>query len=48
MLGDGKITPNEWIRMCPCFDAKDEIKGFDRDLISILRYSGWGAMIYVI
>ena len=19
--GDGKITPNEWIKMCPCFDV---------------------------
>ncbi|MBR6077875.1 MAG: N-acetylmuramoyl-L-alanine amidase [Paludibacteraceae bacterium] len=22
--GDGRITPNEWIKMCPCFNAKDE------------------------
>ena len=21
---DGKITPNEWIKLCPCFDAKTE------------------------
>ena len=21
---DGKITPNEWIKVCPCFNAKDE------------------------
>lgn len=21
---DGKITPNEWMKQCPCFDAKDE------------------------
>lgn len=21
---DGKITPNEWIKMCPCFNAKEE------------------------
>lgn len=24
--GDGKITPNEWTKMCPCFDAKNEYK----------------------
>lgn len=23
---DGKITKNEWIKACPCFDAKDEYK----------------------
>lgn len=22
--GDGKITKNEWIKMCPCFDARSE------------------------
>lgn len=22
--GDGKITPNEWIKACPCFDVKSE------------------------
>lgn len=22
--GDGKITPNEWIKQCPCFDVKAE------------------------
>lgn len=22
--GDGKISPSEWIKMCPCFNAKDE------------------------
>lgn len=22
--GDGKITSNEWIKMCPCFDATKE------------------------
>ena len=22
--GDGKITPNEWVKLCPCFDAKAE------------------------
>lgn len=22
--GDGKISPNEFIKMCPCFNAKDE------------------------
>ena len=21
---DGKITPNEWMKACPCFDAKTE------------------------
>lgn len=24
--GDGKITSNEWTKMCPCFDAKNEYK----------------------
>ena len=24
--GDGKITPNEWTKMCPCFDAEVEYK----------------------
>ena len=23
---DGKITQNEWIKACPCFDAKEEYK----------------------
>lgn len=23
---DGKITSNEWIKVCPCFDAKEEFK----------------------
>ena len=22
--GDGEIEPNEWIKMCPCFNAKKE------------------------
>ncbi len=22
--GDGKITPNEWIKACPCFDVRSE------------------------
>lgn len=22
--GDGQITPNEWIKACPCFDVKSE------------------------
>ena len=22
--GDGKITPNEWVKLCPCFDAGKE------------------------
>jgi N-acetylmuramoyl-L-alanine amidase len=22
--GDGKITPDEWVKLCPCFDAKTE------------------------
>ena len=22
--GDGKISPNEWIKMCPCFDVRAE------------------------
>lgn len=24
--GDGEVEPNEWIKMCPCFNAKDEYK----------------------
>ena len=24
--GDGKIEPNEWMKMCPCFDAMAEYK----------------------
>lgn len=24
--GDGKISPNEWTKICPCFDAKNEYK----------------------
>ena len=24
--GDGKITSNEWIKQCPCFDAMEEYK----------------------
>ena len=24
--GDGKITRNEWIKACPCFDARVEYK----------------------
>ena len=24
--GDGLVEPNEWIKMCPCFDAKEEYK----------------------
>lgn len=23
---DGKITPNEWTKACPCFDAREEYK----------------------
>lgn len=22
--GDGRITPNEWVKLCPCFNARDE------------------------
>ena len=22
--GDGKITPNEWMKQCPCFDVASE------------------------
>ena len=22
--GDGKVTPNEWIKQCPCFDVRAE------------------------
>ena len=22
--GDGKITPDEWLKECPCFDAEEE------------------------
>lgn len=25
--GDGKITPNEWVKQCPCFDARAEYAG---------------------
>lgn len=31
--GDGVVEPNEWIKMCPCFDAKEEYK----DLLSCTR-----------
>lgn len=24
---DGVLTPHEWIKACPCFNAKDEYKG---------------------
>ena len=24
--GDGKITRNEWMKACPCFDAGEEYK----------------------
>ena len=24
--GDGVIEPQEWVKMCPCFDAKKEYK----------------------
>lgn len=24
---DGKITPNEWMKVCPCFNAKEEYAG---------------------
>lgn len=23
---DGKITPNEWMKVCPCFNAKEEYR----------------------
>lgn len=26
MNGDGKITPNEWIKECPCFDVRSWLK----------------------
>ena len=26
--GDGRITPNEWIKQCPCFDALHEYQHF--------------------
>jgi N-acetylmuramoyl-L-alanine amidase len=25
---DGKITPNEWTKACPCFDVREEYKDF--------------------
>jgi N-acetylmuramoyl-L-alanine amidase len=25
---DGKITPNEWTKVCPCFDVREEYKDF--------------------
>lgn len=24
--GDGRITPDEWMKQCPCFDAEEEYK----------------------
>ena len=24
--GDGEIEPSEWVKVCPCFDARDEYK----------------------
>lgn len=24
--GDGKIEPHEWVKMCPCFSVRDELK----------------------
>jgi N-acetylmuramoyl-L-alanine amidase len=24
--GDGIVEPQEWIKQCPCFDAKEEYK----------------------
>lgn len=24
--GDGKITSNEWLKQCPCFDVQDKLK----------------------
>ena len=24
--GDGIVEPHEWMKMCPCFDAKEEYK----------------------
>lgn len=26
MNGDGIITPNEWVKLCPCFSPKEEYK----------------------
>jgi len=23
--GDGKITPNEWVKLCPCFDVRKDL-----------------------
>ncbi len=25
--GDGRITPDEWVKQCPCFDARAEYAG---------------------
>jgi N-acetyl-anhydromuramyl-L-alanine amidase AmpD len=25
--GDGKITKGEWVKMCPCFDVREMLKG---------------------
>lgn len=24
--GDGRITPSEWVKQCPCFDAEAELR----------------------
>lgn len=29
---NGIIEPNEWIKVCPCFDAKKEYKNFIKEL----------------
>ena len=34
--GDGKITKNEWIKECPCFDAKSE---FPIAVVTAKRYN---------
>lgn len=31
--GDGIITPNEYMKECPCFNVKDEFTNFLRDVI---------------
>lgn len=31
--GDGIVEPNEWIKMCPCFDVNAEFSNFLKDIV---------------
>ena len=31
--GDGIISPNEYMKECPCFDAKEEYKELNKDIL---------------